>query len=71
MTTTATIKYICFQLNTKIFYYSTYWKLFSIPRQSSGHHYIRFKTSYMKCTLISYLMGSHESYTNVKNLLQR
>ena len=40
-------KIICFQLNTTIFYYLTYWLQVSAIRPSSGHLYIKFKTGYM------------------------
>jgi hypothetical protein len=37
-----TIIYICFQPNTAIFYYSTYWQHVLVTRPSSGHHYIKY-----------------------------
>ena len=37
-------KYIRFQSNTTIFYYSTYWQQVSVTRPSPSHHYVKFKT---------------------------
>ena len=34
-------------INTKIFYYFTYWRHDSVIRQSSGYLYIKFKTCYL------------------------
>jgi hypothetical protein len=36
-------KFICFQSNTTIFCYSTYWRQASVTRPTSGHLYIQFK----------------------------
>jgi len=58
----------CIQSNT-IFYYSTYWLPVSAIRPSSGH-YIKFKTGYTRCTLISRRMGCHDIYSSVKIVLQ-
>jgi hypothetical protein len=37
----------CFQSNTTIFSYASYWQQVSGTRPSSGCHYIKFKTGYM------------------------
>ena len=40
-------KYVCFQSNTTMFYYLTYWRQVSVLKPSSGHLYIKFKQLYV------------------------
>jgi len=35
--------YICFQSDTTLSYYSTYWQQVTVIRPSAGHHYVKFK----------------------------
>ena len=51
--------------NNILLFILTYWRQVAVLRPSSGHRYIKYKTGYLQCTLISYLMGSHKTYINV------
>jgi hypothetical protein len=59
-----------FQSGRTLLYYLFYWQQNSFLKTSSKHLYILVKTCHLLCTLISCRMGSHNHFSNVKNLLK-
>jgi hypothetical protein len=62
--------FVCFQSNTKMFYYLTYWRQVSVIRLSSGHLYINITQHNLRDILLGSIITSisHNSHCITANI---